>query len=272
MDRRGCNCIGVAVVLAGGLVVGARGARAQGVSVALSPATQTVAPGGEFDIEVRVTQAGAQFNGFDARVSYDASALTLVPLSPTSLQQGALMTGACGNTFHRFTAGAGADTITDVLLCAGTSLNGPGTLYKLHFRAANTPQTTAVLIVPGSLKFYDAGLYVNPVSSTDAAVGIGMPVTAVGGGKAPASGLALLATPNPSRGGVAFASSWRAAGTESLTVRDVAGRVVRTLALVAHKVAWDGRLDTGERAGSGIYFATLHAEGRSTTIRFSLVR
>jgi len=61
----------------------------------------------EFDLELRVTQAGSAFNGFDADVSFDPSAITFVPLSPTSLQQGSLMTSACGNTFHRFTASAG---------------------------------------------------------------------------------------------------------------------------------------------------------------------
>src|SRR5262249_11165328 len=149
-------------------------------------------------IEVRVALTGASFNGFDVRVSYDPSALTFVPLSPASLQEGPLMTGACGNTFHHFSAGAGLDTISDVLLCAGTTLSGPGTIYKLHFRAASTPQTTVVHVVPGSLKFYNAGLYVTPVSSSDAAVGIDMPVTAVGGGSGRPT-LALAATPNPSR-------------------------------------------------------------------------
>src|SRR5439155_8134694 len=116
-------------------------------------------------------------------------------LSPTSLQQGSLMTGACGNTFHRFIAGAGADTITDVLLCSGLSLTGPGTLYKLHFRASNTPQVVRVRFVPGTVKFYNAGLFVTPVASTDAAIGIGMPVTAVGEHPG-AIGPALTASPN----------------------------------------------------------------------------
>ena len=181
------------------------------------------------------------------------------------------MTSACGNTFHRFTASAGTDAITDVLLCAGTSLFGPGTLYKLHFRASNTPQVVRVRFVPGTVKFYNAGLFVTPVVSTDAAVGIGTPVTAVGGSPG-GSGSALTASPNPSRGSVAFASNWRSTGTESLTVRDAQGRAIRVLGLVGHQVAWDGRRDSGEPARPGIYFATLHVDGRATTIRFSLIR
>ena len=69
-----------------------------------------------------------------------------------------------------------------------------------------------------------------------------------------------------------FSSGERTSGPESLSVRDVQGRVLRTLALVGHQAAWDGRRESGEAAPNGIYFATLNADGRTTTIRFSLVR
>src|SRR2546422_3555261 len=101
-------------------------------------------------------------------------------LSPVSLQQGTLITSACGSTFHRFRAGAGVDTVTDILLCNGVSMTGPGQIYRLHFKASTTAQLTAVRFMPGKLKFYDAGLFVTPVSSTDAQVGIGVVPTAVG--------------------------------------------------------------------------------------------
>src|SRR5438445_13890395 len=78
-------CVGtlLAAVLAGGPVT----AVAQGVKVALLPATQTVAPGAEFDLSMEVTVAGSAFNGFDAYIGYDPAALTLIPLSPISLQE-----------------------------------------------------------------------------------------------------------------------------------------------------------------------------------------
>lgn len=111
------------------------------MTVALQPAIQTVAPEAEFDLYLQVTQSGSAFNGFDAIVGYTPSALTLVPLSQ---QEGALMTGACATRFHRFRTGVDRDTITDVLLCSEVFLTGPGQIYRLHFRAATTPQTTAV--------------------------------------------------------------------------------------------------------------------------------
>jgi hypothetical protein len=150
---------------------------AQGVTVALLPATQTVAPGSEFVLSLEVTRAGSPFNAFDAIIGYDPAALTLLPQTPVALQEGAYFAAACPNHFHRFQAGVDRDTITDVLLCAGKSVTGPGQIYRLRFRASNTAQSTHVRFLPG-LQFYNAGLFANPDSSSDAIVGIGVPATA----------------------------------------------------------------------------------------------
>lgn len=223
----------------------------------------------EFDLRLQM-QAGASFNGFDAQVSYDPAALTLIPKSPTSLQIGLLMTNACGSNFHRFLAGAGVDTIADVLLCARTSVTGPGTIYTLRFRASTTAQVTAVQVVPGSLKFFNGGLFVLPVQSSDAMIGIGTEVTGVDPMVAPAA-MKFSASPNPGRGIIIFTSNRPSAGPESLVVRDIQGRKVRTLVMAEHQVSWDGRRDSGERVTDGIYFATLHAQGHAMTIRVSWI-
>src|SRR5512143_2432122 len=101
------------------LLAAACGSAHAGVEVALSPASLTVTPGSEFDLEIRVTSAGSSFNGFDAVVGYDPAALTFLPASPLSLQQGCLMTGecsaACGNTFHQFSSGGDSLRVNDVL-------------------------------------------------------------------------------------------------------------------------------------------------------------
>ena len=183
------------------LVTAVRVAGAQGVHVALTPAQQTVAPGAQFDVVIDVTQAGSAFNGFDAVVIYDPAALTFVPQSPTTAQQGCLMTGscssACGNTFHRFSAAADSLSVSDVLLCNQTSLTGPGHLYQLHFHASNTAQVTHVTF--RSARFYDAGVFVTPVQTSDATIGIGVNV-----GVAPARRRALPAcasSPTPALAG-----------------------------------------------------------------------
>jgi hypothetical protein len=249
-------------------------AGAQGVQVALTPAASEVAPGAVFDLDLRVTQAGSPFNGFDAVIGYDPAALTLIALSPTSLQQGTLMTDACGNTFHRFQQESGSATIADVLLCAGVSVTGPGQIYHLRFQASSTPQITQVRFLPG-LQFYNAGLYVNPAYSTDAIVGIG---TALGvEPPAKAAKLGLRVVPNPARGGTAFVVEADRAGPLRISVVDIRGRLVRRFADSLATggtgiVAWDGRDTAGRLLPAGVYLVTLEVGGRSISSRVSLVR
>ncbi len=248
-----------------------------GVQVGLLPAAQTVTPGGQFDIELNVTQAGSPFNGFDATVTFDPAALTFIAASPTTLQQGCLMTGACspacGTTFHKFTAAADSQAITDILLCNQISLTGPGQIYKLHFQASSTPQVTHVRF--RRTVFYNAGLYVNPVNSTDAAIGIGVALDA--GELSPAlAGIHLRAEPNPSRGAVSFAVESDASGAQVLEVHDVAGRMVRRLSSGwqergMRRVVWDGTDAMGSRVPSGVYLVTLRVGERSTRARVALI-
>ena len=259
------------------MLLGASPARA-GVQVALLPATQTVSPGAEFDVTLEITAAGSAFNGFNAVVTYDPAALTFLPTSPTSDQQGCLMTGACsaacGTTNHHFSTAADSMMISDILLCDQITLTGPGSLYKLHFRASNTPQTTNIRF-RRTPNFYNAGLYVFPVTSADCAVGIGTQV-GVGPG-ASGVGLRVRAEPNPSRGVVWLTVEADAAGEQRLDVLDVQGRTVRQLARGwvergARQVRWDGRDATGVRAPAGIYLVTLSAGGHTTRTRVTLLK
>ncbi len=257
------------------IVLGAGIASAQGVHVGIIPASSQVAPGAIFDLELRITEAGSAINGFDAVIGYDPAALTLIPLSPTSLQQGTLMTGACGNLFHRFQTGPGNATITDVMLCADVSATGPGQIYRLRFQASNTPQVTQVRFLPG-LQFYNAGLFVNPAISTDASIGIGMPPVSVGP-TAAALGIGMRVVPNPARGGTSFVVEADRAGPLRISVVDLRGRLVRryedSLATAGERtLVWDGRDTAGRLLPAGVYMVTLEIGGRSVSSRISLVR
>lgn len=252
-------------------------ALAQGVKVALLPAAQSVTPGAEFVLSFEVTRAGSPFNGFDAIIGYDPAALTLVQQTPISLQEGVYFVAGCANRFHRFQPGVDRDTISDVLLCANKSLTGPGQVYKLRFRASNTVQSTTVRFLPG-LQFYNAGLFVNPDSSTDAVIGIGLalavpppPVSSA------APRLKLLALPNPSRGPMSFRIETDRSGWQRLLILDLQGRIVRRLSdgtfpAGLRSVAWDGRSDSGSVVAPGPYLASIRVAGREQNTRFSLVR
>jgi len=251
--------LGVGVGLCALALCGTAGRSGAGVSVGLTPANQTVSPGSDFDVFIDVLTAGSAFNGFDAVVTYDPAALTFLPLSPTSAQQGCLMTGscsaACGNTFHRFTAAGDSLSVSDVLLCNQISLTGPGHLYKLRFHASSTPQITHVDIRRAN--FYDAGVFVTPVQTSNSTIGIGMNVGVEP--PSPAVGLRLRVEPNPSFGRVRFVAGEGAGGPIEIVIVDLSGRIVRRLGPVplgaGGRLEWDGRDATGAKAPAGVYHA-----------------
>lgn len=261
--------IPLALAAAIGLSAAPSPLHAGGVTAALLPTGQTVTPGAEFDLVLQCTEAGDLFNAFRAVVSWDPAALTFIPRSPLSLQEGSYLKGACGNTFHVFRQGAGTDTISDALLCSGTYLAGPGELYRLRFRASDTPQVTSVRFL--SLQFYRGGPYVDPAHATGAVIGVGLPAPA-GVGDPALPRLTLSAEPNPSRGALRLALGADRAGMQRLDVRDVQGRRVRRLAegwapSGSRSVAWDGRDDAGGRLPAGIYLVTFEAAGQATSRR-----
>ena len=175
------------------------------------------------------------------------------------------MTGACGSTFPLFHAAGDSLAITDVLLCSGVSLPGPGQIYKLRFKAASVPRATQVKI--RSIQFYDAGLFVNPAFPSDATIYIGM---AVGVPPGAAASLHVAAAPNPFHGAVGLTIDAPAAGLQSLTVRDVAGRTVRHVDSAVYpagtrRASWDGRDDAGRVAPAGLYWLVLRAGTQTAT-------
>lgn len=267
--RRSCTIAG-AVALAFALL--AAPARAA-VTVAITPANGTVTPGTDFDLFVDVMSAGSQFNGFEFVVEFDPAVLTFVPLAPTTLQQGCLMTGgcggACGNTFHQFAAAGDSLKVNDVLLCNQVALTGPGRLYKLRFHASNTPQATTVKF--RRVRFYNAGLFVQPVNASDAVVGVGVNV---GVGDVPAGGVALVrAEPNPSRGAIAFVSTGGSAGAASIEVLDLQGRLLRHLGSMpaGQSLQWDGTDARGSRVSPGVYLARIRSRDRIQNLRVVLL-
>lgn len=247
------------------------GAARADVRIAVSPESLAVSPGDTFTLELRVPVAGSAFNGYDAIVEYDPAALTFLPTSPLSLQEGPDMRNACGNTFHVFSAAADSLSISHVLLCANISLTGPSHLYTLRFRASSSPTTTRVRL--RRAQFYRAGTYVNPAVTSHAQVSWGVVVGV--GEPAPAPGLRLVARANPARGEQWLDLASPEAGEQRVAIYDAAGRSVRLLDH-GHRpsgprvMSWDGRGDDGCRVPPGLYLVRYDAAGHS--LRASIVR
>lgn len=264
----------VAMVL--GVLLAVTPAGAAGITVGLVPPA-TVHTNDEFDLDVQVTNLSDPFNGFDAAIVYDPAVLTFMQASPVSAQQGCLMTGtcsvACGSTFHQFHAAADSCSMTDVLLCNLVDVHGPGQVYKLHFKASATAQTTHVGFRHAA--FYDAGVRNTNLTTNDTDIAITIPV-GVGDGSLPGT-LSLRASPEPARGPVRFAIGAPRPGAQRLEIHDLMGRRVRLVAsgwqpAGTRSVTWDGRDEAGAALPAGVYLATLHAGDGVVRTRLTLLR
>jgi len=85
------------------------------------------------------------------------------------------------------------------------------------------------------------------------------------------------ALPNPARGASEIAFTTVRQGPAEVTVFDVAGRVVRTLATGTvdpgrHVLRWDGRTDAGAAAAGGVYFLRLTTPEGASVSKVTLVR
>jgi hypothetical protein len=252
----------------------ASGAWAQGVVVCITPPDTVVTPGDIFEVHLSVTVPGPEFNAYDAVIGYDTNALTFLPRSPLSLQEGSDMKGACGNTFHLFSAQADSMSISHSLLC-GTPpvfLTGPAELYTLRFQASLDPQVTEVEL--RSVQFFRAGVFVDLESSTNATIEIG---EATDVGIAPEVPSQVRAAPNPfNPATILFVSSPRA-GHQIVRIWDARGRLVRQLqegsfAAGQRSITWNGHDGAGKRLPSGVYHVVLDEDGRRTATRVVLLK
>jgi len=219
MRRSGGTC---GAVLAALCLLG--GTAHAGIALHLVPSRTTAASGDTIVIQATV-DAGSPFNAFALVVRYDPALVTFVQASPVSQQVGPLMTGACNPPsapFHVFTAAPDSLEGDVSLLCSGTSVTGPGTIYQLRFVAK--PSNGIAIFSPGpSTTFYNAGVVTGPLSAGGTSVGVGS--TAAVGPDAARAGVLEAPRPNPCRadgGVVAFALA--APAHVRLALIDVQGR------------------------------------------------
>lgn len=246
----------------------------------LLPDTSRVLPDSLVEIRFEVDSTAHQFNAYEVTIQFDPTVVSF-----ESVIEGPLMTDACLNRFERVTETDSTVTYAHSLLCAGVSLDGPGVLSIFRFRADSLGTSPITIISDPDRTFYDAGLYVwenhptypRQVVFHDAAIVVEEPTTEVPE-RVPASGLRLSAArPNPMRQAGEIEYVLDHAGSASVRIHDVGGRLVRTLldgwqTAGAHRIVWDGSDDEGRTAPSGVYFYRLEAGGESAQRRLTRIR
>jgi hypothetical protein len=81
----------------------------------------------------------------------------------------------------------------------------------------------------------------------------------------PVDYILLSAYPNPFNSEVRIVASSSVSGAiQTIEIYDIAGRLIRRLALAGSDVVWDGCTERGDVAASGIYFARLVVDNRHT--------
>jgi hypothetical protein len=234
-----------------------------------------------FPVSFTVDATAHEFNGYEVTIRFDPSRVQYV-----SVASGALMNDACDTRFSPSSSTDSTATYTDVLLCDGVSVDGPGVLAVFTFRAVASGVSPLEIISDPDLTFVDDGLYVRPQHPTyprqvifhDAVVRVGGAGTGIGmPSPAALDGPALLFYPNPTPAGGTFRLTLPRAGPATLRVVDAAGRLLlsREWALApagASQASWTGTAPGGRLLPNGVYFAQLRTPAGTAAGKLVLVR
>jgi hypothetical protein len=255
-----------------GLMLGAAplspGAARADIYLGFQSPTFTVAPGDTFTAYLVIQQADAEFNAFDASVRFDPAMLSFEAITPVAAQRGPLMVAACSNTFHIFSAAPDSLRITLSLLCNNTFVTGPGTLYRVRFRAGMTQGVTNLTFGPYT-EFYRAGIFTRPLNKAGMVVTVGPP-TGVLPARAGGNRLECAPpSPNPRRGSGPMGLEFSLPGPDvvSVEVLDLQGR--RVARREAERFdAGPNRLSWSPPAlASGTYFVRLRTLASGSVVR-----
>jgi hypothetical protein len=213
--------------------------------------------GGEITLDLRIEEA-QDLTGVWVKLSFDPR-----QLSPLEVEAGDFLQGADGSLFfHR----EGADWLeisASRLDRAHPGVSGEGLLAHLRFRVVQLSASTLELR-------YDFR------SSSGAILSQGLQISDPFTGE-PAREISLSASPNPAPGAANILFTLAEPSPVDLELFDVVGRRVRSLVRQRllpgyHVVSFDGRNDSGEPLGSGVYLYKLTAGQTRVTRKLILTR
>ena len=231
--------------------------------------------GQELELHFAVDSTAMQFNGYEVTIQYDPTILEF-----EGVDEGALMTGACAQTFEILAETDSTITYTHVLLCSGVSADGPGVLSTFRFRPLALGTSPIVVTSNPNRTFVDAGVWVSPahptfprqVSFEDGLVIVVDPTSEAPMPSAPSIGLRLEVWPNPVVDAAQLRVLSSREGWFDAEVVDVAGRQVWSQRAWAESneplsLEW-----TPPRGRSGVYFVRARLADRTVMERVVSVR
>ncbi len=177
-----------------------------------------------------------------------------------------------------FTASASAtQTVGDL----GTYIwSGAGLAADVQAWVTSPASNAGWLMVGGEASEGTVKKFSSRNGLTSPALRVVWSVSNTGVGASPRAGAVWFAppTPSPATGPVRLSYTLPRAARVSLSVHDAAGRLIRRLTPSAeaaagrHDVTWDGLGESGVRAASGVYLATLTVDGASYVRRVPLMK
>ncbi|RJR28242.1 MAG: hypothetical protein C4574_05210, partial [Candidatus Latescibacterota bacterium] len=225
----------------------------------------------EFQIEIAANDDVVGLMGYDVAVDFDDSYLEVL-----AVEEGALPADSGFPTFFRWmNPGCGCDSVFVNGAILGNTLDGPGALFTITFRAIRAGTTTIGIRRSDLRNGINERLlhfrYGAQVLIEYPATGADFP--------SPPSG-ALVNYPNPFNPTTVIALSMPRVAADSnvdLAVYSASGRRVRSLftgPLGADRSVfiWDGKDDAGRTVATGFYLAVARAGGMTLQRKMVLIR
>ncbi len=260
----------VVLVLGSSVVVSPVSAEAR---VSVNPLRALVEPGDTFTVFIWKDSVDIVFDGYETVITYDEALIEFL-----GADEGSVMVDTCSNRWWVVTPDTGSVFISHVLMCGGTTAEGPGALSALTFEAVAQGSTA---VSTDYFWFTLGGIWIKDVDWHDGTVVVGGQSGVGETHTGCASGLSLTVRPNPASGPEVSircsAGADMGPGRFRLEIYDIRGRVVASPlpAAIADNgwiYLWDGRDRWGSRLAAGVYFAKIAGPGAAVSRRIVLLR
>jgi hypothetical protein len=243
--------------------------------VAVCPDSTSVSEGEVFSLALCFSAGLADVMGYNMAVTFDSSVIEIM-----AVEEGPLPSTAGNTFFWWYNAGAKTDSLYFNGAVLGETMDGPGEVVTLTFKAKIESVITSTDVVIAYSELRDQ--WNDPIDheTRDGFVQI-YPVTGIEAPLRETGGLECYPNPfNPATTLVFSPPEPRAPGGRidvSVRVYTAEGRLVRNLFKGAvgpegRRFVWDGKDGGGEQVASGVYFAIAETDDRRWRTKVVLVR